>query len=136
MRNANTGTIIATRVDHAVTFFERFIGLLGRPRVRADEGLWIERCSAIHTIGMRATIDVVFVDSNSCVVATHSNVRTFSLALTCARAKHTIELGGGALKSCDLLPGDRLELVHEVSRGPVSERYKTASAEPTAVQSR
>jgi uncharacterized protein len=38
---------------------ERRQGLLGTDRL--DGALWIERCSSVHTIGMRYPIDVAFV---------------------------------------------------------------------------
>jgi uncharacterized membrane protein (UPF0127 family) len=52
LRNATTGAVIATRVDRATTFLERTVGLRARPRVRPDEGLWFDNCSAINTLGM------------------------------------------------------------------------------------
>ena len=110
LRNKSTGAIIATRVDRAVSFIDRVIGLLTRPNLRPDEGLWIEPCNAIHTIGMRSRIDVIFMDNANRVIATHREVRPFRVALACLKAHSTIELGAGALIDHDLLPGDHLEL--------------------------
>lgn len=111
LRNANTGIVLATRLERATTFFDRAIGLLARNEVRPDEGLWIENCRGIHTIGMRAVIDVIFVDRDRRVVGMHRKVPPFRLALTCRAAASVIELGTGALDSHDILPGDRLDLV-------------------------
>lgn len=36
-------------------------GLLGRASIAAGEGLFIPKCSRIHTVGMKFPIDVVFV---------------------------------------------------------------------------
>ena len=111
LRNTNTGEIIATRVQPAATWLERAVGLLMRRDVRPDEGLWIERCSAIHTLGMRVPIDVIFLDNARRVLRLHPWVPRWRWALVCWKAKSVIELGGGALQEMDLLPGDRLELV-------------------------
>ncbi len=111
LKNASTGSIIATRVDRAASFLQRAVGLLARPLVRPDEGLWIERCSAIHTIGMRAPIDVIFVDDEGRVARVVHHLAPFTLALTCRAAKAVIELGAGTLEKEDVLVGDRLELV-------------------------
>ena len=111
LRNLNTGAVLATRVDRVSSVVERAIGLLMRPHVRPDEGLWIERCGAIHTIGMRATIDVIFVDKAKRVLALHHNIRPNCFALTCRHAAAVIELGAGGIESQDVMPGDLLELV-------------------------
>jgi len=111
LRNANTGEIIATRVQAAVTWVERAVGLLTRREIRPDEGLWIEPCSAIHTLGMRVPIDVIFLDRGKRVIASHRNVRSWRWAVVCWKARSVIELGSGALRDADLLPGDCLELV-------------------------
>lgn len=110
LRNANTGAILATRVDRATTFVDRAVGLLGRGSLRPDEGLWIEPCSAIHTVGMRVAIDVIFLDRVRRVVALHQVVPPFRFALACRGASCAIELGAGAIAGNDLLLGDVVEL--------------------------
>ncbi|MFN2459241.1 MAG: DUF192 domain-containing protein [Candidatus Velthaea sp.] len=111
LRNATTGTIVATRIDPLSTFFQRAVGLLARTAMRPDEGVWIRRCGAIHTIGMRVPIDVIFVDGDSRVMRTVADVPPNRLALSCRGAEAVVELGSGALRECDVLPGDTLELV-------------------------
>jgi uncharacterized membrane protein (UPF0127 family) len=111
LRNATSGAIIATRVDRVTTFLERAVGLLGRSRVRPDEGLWFDRCSAIHTLGMRIPIDVIFVNSENCVVRLCPDVHSGRWALGCRGARGVIELGSGALRESDVMQGDRLELI-------------------------
>jgi uncharacterized protein len=111
LRNATTGAILATRVERATNFFDRTVGLLARPTVHPDEGLWFERCRAIHTIGMRICIDVIFVDRQRRIVGIHREVKPFRMALACSAAADVIELGAGAIAGCDILIGDRLELV-------------------------
>lgn len=51
-----------SRAEWAVSLFERLRGLLGRPSLGADAALLIERCGAIHTVGMRFALDAVFLD--------------------------------------------------------------------------
>ena len=46
----------------AERWVERVTGLLVGPRLRAGHGLWILRCRAVHTIGMRYPIAVFFLD--------------------------------------------------------------------------
>ncbi len=110
LRNATTGAVLATRVERATTFLDRAIGFLARATLHPDEGLWFERCRAIHTIGMRICIDVIFVDRQRRIVGIHREVKPFRLAV-CPAATDVIELGAGAIVGCDILIGDRLELV-------------------------
>jgi uncharacterized membrane protein (UPF0127 family) len=111
LRNTTTGKIVATRIDRLSTFLHRAVGLLARTALRPDEGVWITSCRAIHTIGMRVSIDVIFVDREGHVIRVEHNVRPNRIALSCKGAKGVVELGGGALREVDVLPGDVLELV-------------------------
>jgi uncharacterized membrane protein (UPF0127 family) len=111
LRNSTTGKIVATRIDRLSSFLHRAVGLLARTTIRPDEGVWITSCRAIHTIGMRVSIDVIFVDSAGRVIRVASNVQPNRIALSCKGAQSVVELGGGALREVDVLPGDVLELV-------------------------
>jgi uncharacterized membrane protein (UPF0127 family) len=112
LRNANTGQIIATRIGQAATFVERAVGLIGRPNLRPDEGIWLDKCSAIHTVGMRSAIDVIFLDRDQQVVRICPGVGAFRWAVVCPGASSVVELGPGALALTDILLGDRLELLN------------------------
>lgn len=109
--NATTGNIVATRIDILSTFLQRAVGLLARPSMRGDEGVLIRPCRAIHTMGMRFPIDVVFADGQNRVLRVVSEVRPNRPLLACPGATIVIELGRGVLRDIEILPGDRLELV-------------------------
>ncbi|MDQ6932001.1 MAG: DUF192 domain-containing protein [Candidatus Eremiobacteraeota bacterium] len=110
LRNATTGEIIAANVTRANSLLPRALGLLPRAQVAADDGLWFDNCWAIHTVGMRASIDVIFLDRSKKVIKVLSSVPSFQFAVVCLRAKTVIELGEGALIGRDVLIGDRLSL--------------------------
>ena len=111
LRNSTTGKIVATRIDRLSSFMHRAVGLLARTTIRPDEGVWITSCRAIHTIGMRVAIDVIFVNSEGRVIRAVHDVKPNRIALSCPGAKAVVELGSGALHEVDVLPGDLLELV-------------------------
>lgn len=46
----------------AATWRARLRGLLGRRSLGADAAMLIERCGAVHTVGMRFALDLVFFD--------------------------------------------------------------------------
>jgi uncharacterized membrane protein (UPF0127 family) len=56
------GQTRVAHVERAVTLWQRLQGLLGRAALAPGRGLLLERCGAIHTVGMRFAIDVIFLD--------------------------------------------------------------------------
>ncbi len=64
----------AIRARILTGFFERMRGLLGRDGLPEGEVYVFPRCNAIHTVGMRFAIEVVFLDAEGCVLAMHPNV--------------------------------------------------------------
>lgn len=56
------GRVWVEHVFVAATTGARMRGLLGLPQLAPDYGLLIERCGAVHTIGMRYGLDLIFFD--------------------------------------------------------------------------
>ncbi len=110
LRNATTGEVIAANVRAANSWWDRFAGFIPQRVVEPDDGLWFDRCWAIHTLGMRAQIDVIFLDARDCVMRTACAVPQHRLAVVCPGARSVVELGTGALDGRDVLAGDRLFL--------------------------
>lgn len=110
LRNATTGQVIAEDVRVADGWWERFAGLIPHKVVEPDQGLWFRDCWAIHTLLMRARIDVIFLDDQERVVRTVARVNRNRPAVACLGARSVVELGAGALEGRDVLPGDHLEL--------------------------
>lgn len=86
---------------------ERMRGLLGRASLDAAQALWITSCNAVHTLGMRMPIDVVFVDGEGTVLAVHANVARGRFRAHW-RARATVELAAGRAAALALRAGDRL----------------------------
>ncbi|HKU68615.1 MAG TPA: DUF192 domain-containing protein [Candidatus Baltobacteraceae bacterium] len=110
LRNITTGEIIAERVRYADSWWDRLAGFIPKEIVDPDEGLWFRECWAIHTMCMRASIDVIFLDENGRVVRADRQVRLNRPVVACRGARNVVELGAGALEGRDVLVGDRLEL--------------------------
>jgi|688.fasta_scaffold59726_5 uncharacterized membrane protein (UPF0127 family) len=92
------------RLRRARGFLGRLVGLLGRNRMGCDEAFLIDRCAAIHTIGMRMSIDVVFLSAHGVVTDVHSCVRP-GRVLRSPGAAHVLELAEGAAVQLRLRPG-------------------------------
>jgi uncharacterized membrane protein (UPF0127 family) len=111
LRNLRTGEIVATHVQSAANFITRGVGLLGRAAVEPHEGLWIRPCSSIHTLGMRATIDVFFLDRNDTVLRIVPAAAPGKLMISCRGAASVVELGSGSERpERGVAIGDRLAL--------------------------
>jgi uncharacterized membrane protein (UPF0127 family) len=83
-------------------------GLLGRSAICEGEGLWIVPCEAIHTFGMKFSIDLVFLDRNKIVKKVRHNVVPGRLSM-CLSAHSVLELASGSVRLTGTVPGDKLE---------------------------
>ncbi len=114
LRSDETGDPIAV-VTVASGPVGRAIGLLLTSSLAPHEGMWFEPCAAIHTLGMRYAIDVVFLDDRGAVIETIPGVRPNRPSVTCLRARVTIELGEGTLERVRVERGDLLYLAETVA---------------------
>ncbi len=107
--NDRTRTAVALEVDVAATRATRRRGLLGRESLRATEGLLLAPCKAVHTVGMRFPIDVIFIDRDGRAVRVVPALAPWRIAMS-ARAKAVIELAAGTAAAADIRIGDLLYL--------------------------
>ena len=84
-------------------------GLLGRDRLSVEEGLWIVACEAVHTVGMRFPIDLVYLDRNMRVKKVRCDVPPWRLS-ACLSAHSVLELASGTVRRTQTMPGDKLEI--------------------------
>ncbi len=87
--------------------WDRTRGLLGRPALQGSEGLFITRCSSVHTVGMRHVIDVVFVDRAGRIVRIAEHLAPMRVAM-CRKASSVLELAAGQARALGLLVGAHL----------------------------
>jgi len=98
------------RAEVAENPLTRSVGLLGRKGLAAGRGLWIKPCSSIHTLFMRFTIDVLYLDRENKMVKVRRRMRPFRMSMGGKGAHSVIELAAGALDGFDLAPGDQVEI--------------------------
>ncbi len=112
--NATRQTIIAACVALADTPNARRVGLLKHERLELGQGLFIPGRSwlplmAIHTFGMKFTIDVIFFDNNHHVLrlgTIHPNRIVWARG-----ARGVLELAQGAIAGSQTRLGDKIELI-------------------------
>jgi uncharacterized membrane protein (UPF0127 family) len=93
------GSPLISRLEVADTFCSRMIGLLGRSRLPDRHGLYITRCSSIHTFFMRFSIDLVFVDSEMRIVKVARNITPFRIVFGGRGASAVLEVQTGWLET-------------------------------------
>lgn len=106
LRDAEASPVLAT-VWRASSPWQRMRGLLGRPPLQAGQALLITPCSSVHTVGMRHTLDIVFLDAADRIVKLCRGVAPLRAA-TAWRARHAVELAAGDIDRLGLAPGQRL----------------------------
>ena len=92
------------RWRHATSFFARLRGLLFHAPLGPGEALRISPCNAVHTIGMRYAIDVVFVAPDGRVLKVVQSLPPWRMA-SCRHAAEVIELAAGQAYASGLQVG-------------------------------
>lgn len=110
VRNAASGRVLAWRVRRADGWLERAVGFLPRGSIAPEEGMWFEHCGAVHTIGMRTALDVVFLDRDLRVLRVVPGVPPQRLYVGARGAFVVAEFGPGFAKANPLAVGDQLRL--------------------------
>lgn len=95
------------KVRLARGFIARARGLLGTRSLAPDRGLLIPHCNAVHTCGMRYSIDVVFLDCAGKVIEVRVAVPPWRICRLQA-ADAVLELGAGTAAAAGITPGQSL----------------------------
>ncbi|MFI1177532.1 DUF192 domain-containing protein [Streptomyces melanogenes] len=82
-------------------------GLLGRDGI--DGAILITPSASVHTLGMRFTIDVAYLDSQLRVIGTHT-LKPHRIGMPRRRARHVLEAAAGALAQWEISVGTNLSV--------------------------
>jgi len=103
--------IIAHKVFTAESFLQRFFGLIFKNPLKDGEVLLIRNCTGIHTIGMRYSIDAVFIDGSGKVISAIKDIPPWRFTPYIRGARTVIEFRSGLLNNKMLNVGDRIIFV-------------------------
>lgn len=106
--NLSRGAVLAEAAEVAETPSARRRGLLGRERLSEGGGLLIVPCRQVHTLGMRFTMDVIFLDRNLEVLRTVKGLRPGRISPFVLRARAVLELPAGVVGKTGTREGDHL----------------------------
>jgi uncharacterized protein len=116
LRNLTRDTVVAERVTTASSLWARFRGLMGRPSLASEEGLWLPGTNGIHMFFMRFPIDCAFLgkpdaDGAMTVLDIRRALPPWTGIVPFVRgAAGVVELAAGSLERTRTAVGDRLIL--------------------------
>ena len=106
--NQTRECFLSLGVTPADTVFTRLKGLIGRLKLRTDEGLWVVPSSGVHTWGVLFPLDLIYLDENFRVIYVTEHFPRFKVAPLRIRAASVLELPTHTIYSSQTQPGDQL----------------------------
>jgi uncharacterized membrane protein (UPF0127 family) len=108
--NTTRNAVLGDRIRVAGTSLSRLVGLLGKRTLEPGTGLLIVPSQAIHTVGMRFAIDVIFVDRNWRVIHLRPAMVPFRMTGFHWKARCVLELPSGMIAQTSTTVGDQLSM--------------------------
>jgi uncharacterized membrane protein (UPF0127 family) len=106
--NATRESFLGLRVSRADTMFTRLRGLLGRIRLKPEDGIWVIPSRGIHTVGMLFAIDVVYLDAANKVIYLVENLAPFRISPLRMKCASILEFSSRTIYSSNTRLGDEL----------------------------
>jgi len=98
-------SVLVPNLIPAFRIIDRMVGLLGRDGLQPGSAMLLRPCGSIHTVGMRFSLDVIFVDSDMRVTKVVRGLKPGRLCLGGRGAKAAIEMESGSLELTGIVPG-------------------------------
>jgi uncharacterized membrane protein (UPF0127 family) len=106
--NRTRESFLGLRVAPADTLLRRLRGLLGRLRLKPDDGIWLAPSMGIHTIGMLFAIDLIYLDDANRVIHLVENLGPWRISPIRIRCAGILELKARSIFSSNTQIGDHL----------------------------
>ena len=110
--NSRTGLSLGNKITVASTFWQRFVGLLGRSGLKSEQGLLIQRCNQVHMFFMRFEIAAIFISPNQTILSIEPRLKRWTCSKLVSGATSVLELPLGVLEEANCQVGDVLQLVY------------------------
>ncbi|MBN2104606.1 DUF192 domain-containing protein [bacterium] len=108
IQNLSTHKEYKIHVYRASSLLSRLLGLLGTNAPVLNSALHIQPCHAIHTFGMKYSIDVLFLDQNGCIVGVFEKLKPNAVSKSVKEAVSVLELAPGTIEQCQFRTGQFL----------------------------
>ena len=110
IQNGRSGALLGQRVQLAGGWWGGAEGLLGQAELPKGSGILLTPCASVHTLGMRASVDVAFLDGRGRIVETRASLQPGSFAVGGKGVHATLQLPVGTLAATGTISGDPLIL--------------------------
>lgn len=117
--NVTKGTNLPQKVTIADNVLARSAGLLGTTKPDPDKALYLVPCKAIHTFGMKYSLDLVFLNIQGKVVKVVKNLRPNQMTSLVPEANCALEFPPNTIAAHQIEVGDELEVTVD-ERAPAS----------------
>ncbi|MGI8959727.1 MAG: DUF192 domain-containing protein [Bryobacteraceae bacterium] len=131
--NKTRESFLSLSVAAADTHLARLKGLLGRLRLKSDEGIWVIPSQGVHSIGVLVPVDLIYLDSNHRVIHTVESFGSFRIGPIRRNCSSVLELPTRTIYSSQTQVGDELlicpseEMEEYLKEGRATEERKAAS---------
>ena len=106
--NATRECFLSLNVKAADTMLSRLRGLIGRFRLKSDDGIWVVPSQGVHSFGLLFPIDLIYLDENGEVIHLVEHFRAFQIGPIKTKAESVLELPTHTIYSSQTQLGDRL----------------------------
>jgi uncharacterized protein len=106
--NKTRESFLSLSVAAADTHLARLKGLLGRLRLKSDEGIWVVPSQGVHTIGVLVPLDLIYLDSDHRVIHMVESLGSFRIGPIRRNAASVLELPARTIYSSQTQVGDQL----------------------------
>jgi uncharacterized membrane protein (UPF0127 family) len=106
--NQTRECFLSLNITAADTIFSRLRGLIGRLKLRSDEGIWVVPSRGIHTLGLLFPLDLIYLDEHYRVIHLVEYFPSFRIAPLKTQAESVLELPTHTIYSSQTQPGDQL----------------------------
>lgn len=108
MYNQTRECFLSLDVRAADTIFSRLRGLIGRLKLRSDEGIWVVPSRGVHTLGLLFPLDLIYLDEHYRVIHLVEYFPSFRIGPLKAQAESVLELPTHTIYSSQTQSGDQL----------------------------
>lgn len=106
--NRTRDSFLSLGVTLTDTHFTRLKGLVGKLRLKGDEGIWVVPSQGVHTIGVLFPIDLIYLDSEDRVIQLEESFGTFRIGPVRKNCASVLELPTRTIYSSQTQVGDKL----------------------------
>ena len=106
--NRTRDSFLSLGVTLTDTHLSRLKGLVGKLRLKGDEGIWVVPSQGVHTIGVLFPIDLIYLDSQDRVIQLEESFGTFRIGPVRTNCASVLELPTRTIYSSQTQVGDQM----------------------------